>query len=262
MRFVLAFVLASFPIAVSAQDLASARSAYLEADFERARELYRGALESPELDRHEAIEALRYLIALDALLGDAEAARSHARSVLALEPSVSVPEGAPEEATEILEAARAERGDATAVLDIAPTEPMATGEPTTVVLAYAGGPRSLVDELRLRCEGEAGTHEATGSMPEVRLGTPETSGELSCTGEARTRAGAVLAHVSEVLARTASEEAPPPASGGVDLGLVLGLTGAAVAVVVAAVVVGVVVSTPSAPTFGSTQVCGDGWPGC
>lgn len=251
------------PSVVCAQDLAAARAAYLDADFERARDLYRGVLESEGLDRQEAIEALRYLVALDALLGDTEAARGHARSVVALEPSVTVPEGAPEEATALVDAARAEQ-TGSAVLDIAPAEPMAPGAATTVVLSYAGGPRSLIDELRLRCEGEAGAHEATGSMPEVRLGTPETTGDLACSGEARTRAGAVLAHVSEVLARAASEqpagEAPP--GGGPDLGLILGVTGAVVVAVVTAVVVGVVASTPSGTSFGATQVCGEGWSSC
>ncbi len=252
------------PLGASAQDLDAARAAYLDADFEGARSLYRAALEAPGLDRDEAIEALRYLIALDALLGDAEAARGHARSAVALDEAVTVPEGAPDEATTILNAARADQASAwPSALDIAPAAPMASGQATTVVLAYPGGPRSLVDELRLHCDGAQGAHEATGSMPEVRLATPETDGDLSCTGEARTRAGAVLAHASEVLSRTANETHDESA-GGTDWPLILGISGGVAAAVIVAVVVGVVVGTASggAPSFGPTEVCGPGWSSC
>src|SRR4051812_27739961 len=92
----LVIALSLAPLEASAQALDQARAAYLDADFEHARALYRAVLEEESLDREEAIEALRYLVALDLLLGDAEAARGHARSVVALEPSVTVPEGSPD----------------------------------------------------------------------------------------------------------------------------------------------------------------------
>jgi hypothetical protein len=260
-----ALLLALAPLRASAQDLDAARAAYLDADFERARTLYRAVLESEDLDRAQAIEALRYLVALDTLLGDTEAARGHARSAVALEPSVTVPEGSPDEAAELVERARVDASrEATAALDLAPAEPPASGVPTTIVLSYPGGPRSLIDELRLHCDGAQGAHDATGEMPEVRLATPETAGDLACTGEARTRAGAVLARASEVFARSMDGQSTVPVPQAEnDWGLILGVTGAVLAVVVAAVIVGVVLGTSSsAPSFGPTQVCGPGWASC
>ena len=253
----------AIPAMVSAQDLGAARTAYLDADFERARTLFGDALASPTLDAPRAIETLRYLVALDLLLGDLDAARLHAASVVALDRDAVAPEGAPDEAGALLDAARSER-PAPPALIITP-ESMAAGAEARVELTISNAP-PIVTGLLLVCRGRNGAHEARGSLPTLRLATTESAGDLTCTASATTASGALLIEHTQVLARQDSVAAETPgaaASTDPDWALILGLTAAGVVLVTAVIVITVfATASPGNPSFGPTTVCGAGWSSC
>lgn len=204
-----AALIALAPARAGAEDLAAARALYLAADFRGARAAYEGALESAELDAADAAEAHAALTALLLMLGETEEARLHAEAAAALDPTVAPPEGAPEDAADLLREAGAREGRATLRIRVAPADE-SVGE-VGVTLRLRPAPRLLAAALRLDC----GEVSRTGPPPEIALEVSVPTSGLRCEGAALTAAGASLLETTRELvlrepARPSESGAPPP----------------------------------------------------
>jgi hypothetical protein len=176
-----------------AQTVEEGRQAYVEAEFEGALVAFEGVLASPDLELADAIEATRYLTALELMLGHAQLARDRARAAVALDPDVRAPEGSPPEADALLREMAAEV-DGPATLEV-------RGEGGTRVSARLSPvPEGVVTTLRLRCADEG----EEGQPPAVFL-TSSAAGTVDCEAEALTGAGAALLTSAETLTLGALE---------------------------------------------------------
>ncbi len=172
----------------SAQSVERGRQAYLDAEFEGAVEAFEGVLDGATLSPEDALEATRYLSALELMLDHLERARVHARAAVALDPQVRAPEGSPP-AAEALLRETAREVDGAARLTIR------SEGGTRVAARLSPVPEGLVTELRLRC----GEDTERGAPPSVSLAST-ASGDVSCDAEAVTGAGASLFTTSQTIA--------------------------------------------------------------
>lgn len=180
-----------------AQDVASARRLYLEADFRASADEFEAVLAQPSLDAARAAEAHRYLAALRSMLRSPDAARAHAAAAVALDPTIEPPEGAPPETEAMFEEARREFGGATATLAITAEGSPAPGAPLEVQATVAPSPDRLLSRIELRCvSGDAEANER-GPAPAVTLTFEPASDEVHCRAAARTSGGATLLSARE-----------------------------------------------------------------
>jgi hypothetical protein len=239
-------------------ELDRGRELYLEAAFERARLVFEETLGSADLDPGDALEAHRYLAALELIVGEADAAERHAAAAVALDPSVEAPEGAPPELGELLDSVRADQGERRAELRIATDEEeLEQGQASTIAAELRPAPEALVATLRLRCDDSEA--EATPPTVEVSV-TPDPEAEqVHCDASAETEAGAVLLQAARDFA--VRREEAGVGGGGDDDGGVLWwpwVLGAGVAAVVAGLVAVIVLNTgPEDAYIAGPRV--DGW---
>jgi tetratricopeptide (TPR) repeat protein len=106
-RASLSIVVITFAVGVSssafgeessgAADLDRGRLAYLEADFEGAAEAFEAVISQENVNEAHAVEAHRYLAALELIFENPREARGHVEAAIAIDPSASPPGGAPPE---------------------------------------------------------------------------------------------------------------------------------------------------------------------
>jgi hypothetical protein len=170
-----------------AQTVEDGRQAYLEAEFEGALAAFEGVLASPDLEMADAIEATRYLTALELMLGHERLARGRARAAVALDPDVRAPEGSPPEADALLREMAAEI-DGAAELEVR------SEGGARISARLSPVPEGVVTALTLRCADEI----EEGEPPAIFL-TSSASDVVDCEAEALTDAGAALYATAETL---------------------------------------------------------------
>lgn len=257
----IAFFVCAIPLSrASAQSITRAERQYLQADFEAARVGFRAVLASPTVDRAQAANAHRYLAAIELAFGNAPSARAHLEAALVLSRDVTLPSGA-EELEPVLAELRASMGTRSA-LRITSRGPMIAGRPARVVARLEPAPAPLGTRIALRC-GPSAMRDAP--LPEVSVSVTPTLGDVSCTADVETSAGAAILSTRRTFrvgSRTGGATSSP-AGASDDRGRALPawpffVGGAALVTIGAIVVIAVVASSGSDEAFvGRPEV--DGW---
>lgn len=158
-----------------AQPADAARTLFLDARFEEAITAFDDLLDTSD-DAGDSLEAHRYLVVLHDIVGNADAAREHARAAIALDPSVELPEGSTPRAEGYLRNARAARERLR--LEISVDPPPRSGDTATVRSQLRAGewPRA---QLRLECRFDARTETREGDAVGVELRS-EVEAPMSC----------------------------------------------------------------------------------
>jgi len=187
-----------------AQSIEDARRFYMDADFRAAQGAFEAVLRRADLDATTAATAHVYLAALALALREAEQARAHAETAVALRPDVAAPEGAPAELGRMLADARGRLGDRAVPLRIVADEPIAAAARSRVTARYEPAPPALRAALVLRCsEGDRVT-EQRGAPPTVELEV-SAAHALRCDARVETESGATLVEARRELAIAAPE---------------------------------------------------------
>ena len=177
-------------------ELEAARTAFYEANFRRARDLFTELLESPSLTREGATEAYRFLATAELLLRHADRARGHAIRAVALDPDVQPPEGSSSRAGRVFDEARDALGGEALRLRL--SSESSDGDGQTVTARLTPDVAELVERVRLRCARSASdpsprTAEVlVAEAREVELHLAGARARWSCAATAETAHGAVL----------------------------------------------------------------------
>jgi hypothetical protein len=162
------------------------RVLFLEADFEGSRAVFAEALEAQAQDRAELVASLMYLTAIDSVMGEGAQAERWAQDALALDGDAQLPEGAPSEATERVDALRGQVEPVEIELSVDGTDPN-----VRFVVARQSGALHLPSELVLQC----GEDEVVGRDGEARIELRATQDRCEAVLQSESGGGLVLALV-------------------------------------------------------------------
>ena len=266
---VLAAVLLAPLAGASAQGVEEARRLYLAANFQEAVPAFEAVLESASSTREDIFSAHRHLAALHEMQGESERGLAHARAAVALEPTVTAPDGAPPEVTALLDRARDELGGRAEIGIDTPSGPLTYAEPGVVRARVERAPDGLFAQVRLSCDGDGdGATTASAAAPEVTAEITPRAASVRCQATAATAAGAIVLEVSRALsvegapggaardgadgthlATESSDEAATPAWPWL-------LAGAGALVLAGAIVAIVLVAQPDQASFGGARAEG------